>query len=185
MIYSNWLTSAGQDLRQKLGLHPISSQNTTAIRAAMPSNERAARLFAAGREKLWAFDLASARSLLTEAITADPKFPAVPFGARGCLVAFRLRSQGPQGGAACRRPLGSSISGAAPPGGRDVPKVDSDYPKAVEAYQKLFHIFPDNLDYGLLLASAQKNVSIPTLANAGHASTPSPSHARRCPDRRS
>ena len=31
----------------------------------------------------------------------------------------------------------------------------ADWPKTVEAYQTLFHLFPDRLDYGLLLASSQ------------------------------
>ncbi len=44
----------------------------------------------------------------------------------------------------------------------------SNWPQAVHAYRDLFHLFPDSLDYGLLLATAQMNVqpsaSLQTLA---------------------
>ena len=44
----------------------------------------------------------------------------------------------------------------------------ADWPKTVQAYQTLFHSFPDRLDYGLLLASAQMYIrpadSLQTLA---------------------
>ena len=177
---------AGQDLRQKLGLHRISSENSTAIRAAMPSNERAARLFAAGREKLWAFDLASARSLLTEAIAADPKYPLAH-----SALADALWHSGYEVKARKEAQLAVDLSDHLSQEQRllvegTYRKAIADYPKAVEAYQTLFHIFPDNLDYGLLLASAQRLFeAFRRIANAGHASTPSASHARRCPDRRS
>ena len=43
-----------------------------------------------------------------------------------------------------------------------------EWPKAVETYRSLFHLFPDNLDYGLLFASAQMHLdaaeSLQTLA---------------------
>jgi tetratricopeptide (TPR) repeat protein len=35
------------------------------------------------------------------------------------------------------------------------------WPRTVESYQELFRLFPDNLDYGLLLATAQINTSPP------------------------
>ena len=44
-------------------------------RAALPSNEKAARLYAEGRARLWAFDYFAARDLLNKAIAADPDFP--------------------------------------------------------------------------------------------------------------
>ena len=34
-----------------------------------------------------------------------------------------------------------------------------EWPKAVETYRSLFRLFPDNLDYGLLFASAQMHLS--------------------------
>jgi eukaryotic-like serine/threonine-protein kinase len=37
-------------------------------------------------------------------------------------------------------------------------KTIADWPKAVKAYQELFHMYPDSIDYGLLLASAQNYI---------------------------
>ncbi len=38
-------------------------------------------------------------------------------------------------------------------------KTIEDWPKATEAYRSLFNLFPDSLDYGILLASVQIHVS--------------------------
>ena len=146
---------AGQDLRQKLGLHPISSENSTATRAAMPSNERAARLFAAGREKLWAFDLVPARNLLTEAIASDPNYPLAHSALADALwhSGYEVRARKEAQRAVDLSTHLSQEQRLLVEG--TFRKSIADWPKAVEAYQTLFHMFPDNLDYGLLLASAQ------------------------------
>lgn len=149
---------AGQDLRQRLGLRPMSPANSIAVRAAMPSNERAARLFAAGREKLWAFDLASARSLLSEAISADPNYPLAH-----SAFADALWHSGYEVKARKEAQRAIDLSNHLSQEQRllvegTYRKLIADYPKAVEAYQKLFQMFPDNLDYGLLLASVQHSL---------------------------
>lgn len=149
---------AGQDLRKKLGLRALSSENSIATRAAMPSNDQAARLFAEGREKLWGFDLVSARSLLSEAIEADPNYPLAHSALADALMhsGYEVKAR-----KEARRAVDLSIhlsqeqrllvEGT-------YRKSISDWPKAVAAYQALFRLFPDNLEYGLLLASAQNNV---------------------------
>ncbi len=146
---------AGQNLREKLGLPPLSSQNSIATRAAIPSNEKAARLFAEGREKLWGFDLVSARRLLSEAIEADPSYPLAHSAFADALwhSGYEVKAR-----VEARRAVDLSnhlsqeqrllVEGT-------YRKAIADYPKAIEAYQTLFHLFPDNLEYGLLLASAQ------------------------------
>ena len=57
-----------------------------------------------------------------------------------------------------------------------------DWPKTVQAYQTLFHLFPDRLDYGLLLASAQMYItpgdSLQTLAGLRHLPPPAGDDAR-------
>jgi DNA-binding winged helix-turn-helix (wHTH) protein/TolB-like protein len=66
---------AGVDLRQSLGVGAISAEAANAMRASLPSNERAVRLYAEGRAKLWGFDFLGARDLLIKAIAADPGYP--------------------------------------------------------------------------------------------------------------
>src|SRR6185437_7946901 len=65
----------GGRLREKLGATPVSEEGTIATRAALPSNEKAARLYAEGRARLWAFDYFRAHDLLNRSIAADPDFP--------------------------------------------------------------------------------------------------------------
>src|SRR6185437_12522265 len=45
----------GEKLRQELGAGPVTEESALATRAALPSNEKAARLYAEGRAKLWGF----------------------------------------------------------------------------------------------------------------------------------
>jgi len=149
---------AGRNLREKLGLPPLLPENSTATRAAIPSNEKAARLFAEGREKLWAFDLAAARNLLSEAVQADPNYPLAHSAFADALwhSGYEVKAR-----AEARRAVDLSnhlsqeqrllVEGT-------YRKAIADWPRAIEAYQELFHLFPDNLDYGLLLASVQNNV---------------------------
>jgi len=149
---------AGQNLREKLGLPPLSPENATSTRAAIPSNEKAARLFAEGREKLWGFDLVSARNLLSHAIEADPNYPLAHSAFADALwhSGYEVRAR-----VEARRAVDLSnhlsqeqrllVEGT-------YRKAIGDWPMAVEAYQALFRNHPDNLEYGLLLASAQINL---------------------------
>jgi hypothetical protein len=70
----NLVSDLGGKLQRSLGVAAPSEGIEIATRAALPSNEKAARLYAEGRARLWAFDYFAARDLLTKAIT-DPAFP--------------------------------------------------------------------------------------------------------------
>ena len=71
----NLVSDLGGKLRRSLGVAAPSEGTEIATRAALPSNEKAARLYAEGRARLWAFDYFAARDLLNKAIAADPDFP--------------------------------------------------------------------------------------------------------------
>jgi len=151
-------SQVGNSLRHKLGLGSLSSELVTATRAALPTNEKAARLYAEGRAKLWAFDFVSARDLLIKAIAADPNYPLAhsalsdAWWHSGYQVKARAEAQ---------RALELSnqlsqeqhllVEG-------QYRRTIGDAPKAVESYRELFHLFPDSLDYGLLLASTQMEI---------------------------
>jgi len=149
---------AGLSLRQSLGVRAESPQAAGATRAALPSNERAARLYAEGRAKEWAYDFAGARDLLLEAVAADPNFPLAhaalsetwwQSGYESKARAEGLRAQ--QLSAHLSQEQRLLVDG-------QYERVTEDWPKAVETYQSLFHLFPDSLDYGLLLASTQYHI---------------------------
>jgi DNA-binding winged helix-turn-helix (wHTH) protein/tetratricopeptide (TPR) repeat protein len=149
---------AGSRLRQRLGLRANSSGDASAARLALPADQRSARLYVEGREKLWAFDFLSGRDLLLKAVAADPRFPL----AHSALSEVwwhlgytnKARAEAQQA-----RELSPDLAQ------EDRLLIEGQYwramndgPRAVETYGQLFHLFPDSLDYGLLLATAQINI---------------------------
>jgi DNA-binding winged helix-turn-helix (wHTH) protein/tetratricopeptide (TPR) repeat protein len=178
----NLVADLGGKLRQRLGAAPVSEEGTIATRAALPSNEKAARLYSEGRARLWAFDFSGARDLLTKAIAADPDFPLAHAALSdvwwhtGYDVKTRIEA---------KRALELSnhlsqeqrllVEG-------QYQRTIQDWPNAVETYRSLFHLFPDNLDYGLLFASAQMHLSaadsLQTLAVLRHLPPPLGEDAR-------
>ena len=126
---------------------------------ALPSNQLAARLYTEGRARLWAFDLLGARDLLLKAVAADPKFPL----AHSALSEAWYHL----GYAVKARAEAEEARRLAPPlTQEDRLLIEGQYwralqnwPRTVESYRALFQLFPDNLDYGLLLATAQISTS--------------------------
>jgi DNA-binding winged helix-turn-helix (wHTH) protein/TolB-like protein len=146
---------AGSRLRQRLGLRPNSTADSSAARGALPSNQLAARLYTEGRARLWAFDFLGARELLVKAVSADPDFPlshsALSEAWWHLGYALKARDEAQR-----ERELSHLLPQ------EDRLLIEGQYWRAmenssrtIEAYQSLFHLFPDNLNYGLLLAGAQ------------------------------
>ena len=155
----NLVSDLGGKLRRSLGVAAPSEGTEIATRAALPSNEKAARLYAEGRARLWAFDFFGARDLLNEAIAADPDFPLAHAALSDVWwhTGYDAKAR-----AEARRALELSnhlsqeqqllVEG-------QYQRTVQEWPKAVETYRSLFRLFPDNLDYGLLFASAQMHLS--------------------------
>jgi DNA-binding winged helix-turn-helix (wHTH) protein/tetratricopeptide (TPR) repeat protein len=146
---------AGARLRQRMGLSPNSLGEASAARVALPSNQRSARLYVDGRAKLWAFDFLGARDLLIDAVATDDKFPLAHSALSeawwhlGYQEKARVEAQR-------ARELSQELSQ------EDRLLIEgqywrsiSDWPKTVQTYRTLFHLYPDSLDYGILLATAQ------------------------------
>jgi Tfp pilus assembly protein PilF len=68
------VSQAGSQLREKLGVEAVSPVEAVSIRASLPSNRDAARLYSEGLNRLRVFDALAARDLLLRAVAADPKF---------------------------------------------------------------------------------------------------------------
>ena len=155
----NLVSDLGDRLRVSLGAAAPSEGIEVATRAALPSNAKAARFYAEGRAKLWAFDYFAARDLLNKAIAADPDFP---LSHAALSEAWWHTGYDAKARAEARRALDLSnhlsqeqqllVEG-------QYQRTVEEWPKAVETYRSLFRLFPDNLAYGLLFASAQMHVS--------------------------
>jgi eukaryotic-like serine/threonine-protein kinase len=155
----NLVSDLGGKLRRSLGVAAPSEGIEVATRAALPSNERATRLYAEGRAKLWAFDYIDARDVLSRAIAADPDFPLshtalsevwwhTGYDAKARLEARRALELSNQLSQEQRLLVEGQYQ-----------RTVEEWPEAVQTYRSLFGLFPDNLNYGLLFASAQMHLS--------------------------
>ncbi len=148
-------SQAGSRLREKLGVEAVSPVEAVSIRASLPSNRDAARLYSEGLARLRVFDALEARDLLQQAIAADPKFSLAhsALAEAWSRLGYDKKAQQEAGQA---YELSVNLSGEekllAEGRYRD---VNHENEKAIEVYRTLFTLFPDNLDYGLKLAAAQ------------------------------
>lgn len=155
---------AGARMRQSLGVQTASAENTAEARASLPANQRALQFYAEGRAKLWEYEIPAARALLQEAVAADPNYPLAhsalseAWWHQGYRVKARAEAQ-----------RAMQLSKNLPEADRllvegQYRRAAGDWPKAVETYRALFKLFPDRVDYGLLLASAASNTDMATAA---------------------
>jgi serine/threonine protein kinase/tetratricopeptide (TPR) repeat protein/TolB-like protein len=148
-------TRAGVDLRQKMGISSISLADSKSVELPVPSNPETARLYAEGLTHLRAFDALTARDLLEKAVAIDPSFALAHSTLADAWAALGYTSKARE---EAKRALDAS---------GNLPREESLFiearyrqaagegDRAIELYRSLFNFFPDNLDYGLRLASAQ------------------------------
>ncbi|HTW30928.1 MAG TPA: protein kinase, partial [Candidatus Sulfotelmatobacter sp.] len=151
------VSRAGAELRSKLGVSALSQEQSAAVRASLPSNPEAARLYSEGLQRLRLFDALAARDLLEKAAQLDPDFAPTH-----SALAEAWSSLGYESKATEQAKRGVELSAHSSPedklliSGR-AHELTSEMPQAIESYQSLLESFPDNLDYGLLLVRAQGN----------------------------
>jgi eukaryotic-like serine/threonine-protein kinase len=149
------VSQAGSRLREKLGVEAVSPVEAVSVRASLPSNRDAARLYSEGLARLRVFDALEARDLLQRAIAADPKYSL----AHSALAEAWSRlgyDKKAQQEARQAYDLSANLSreDRLVVEGR-YREIDHQYAKAIEVYRALFTLFPDNVDYGLNLATVQ------------------------------
>ena len=169
------VSRSGTQLRAKLGAAGTSQFETSGVQAAYPSTTDAMRFYSQGLIKLRAFDALGARDLFVRAVATDPSFPLAHMAlARAWqTLGYDVRAMEESKKAF---ELSEKLSR------QDYLLVEAryfeslrDWDKAVETYRALFSFFPDNLGYGLSLASAQTsggkgNDALVTLATLESAS---------------
>src|SRR5580658_8092971 len=148
-------TQAGSRLREKLGVEAVSPVEAVSVRASLPSDRDAARLYSEGLARLRVLDAPEARDLLQQAIAADPKF-ALAHSALAEAWSRLGYDKKAQQEARQAYELSANLSREekllAEGRYRD---INHENEKAIEVYRTLFTLFPDNLDYGLGLARMQ------------------------------
>ncbi len=149
------VSSAGLDLREKLGAGEVSSAEAAAVKASLPSNPQAAKFYAEGVAKLRVFDNFAARDLLQKAVQADPDHAL----AHAYLsAAWSGLGYDEKSAAEAKRAfdLSANLSRQDHLSAEGLYRDSTrEWDKATEIYKTLFDFFPDNLDYGLLLTQSQ------------------------------
>jgi eukaryotic-like serine/threonine-protein kinase len=151
------ISEAGSRMRERLAAGKISSEQAVQVRSSMPSNPKAARLYAEGLAKLESFDALAARDLLEEAVAADPKH-ALSHSALAEAWAQLGYDTKAQEEAAKAFALSHNLSREEQLSieGR-YREFSKDLPAAVVIYRTLRTFFPDELGYALRLANAQSH----------------------------
>ena len=152
---SDLVARAGSDLRQRLGIPPLTAAESASVQALESQNQQALRLYQEGLAKLRVFDALGASELLEKAAALDPSFAlahaalADAWSKLGYDV--KARDEAREAFVASRslsREQSLWIEGR-------YYETTSDPEKAADVFHTLFNFFPDNLDYGLHFAEAQ------------------------------
>jgi tetratricopeptide (TPR) repeat protein/tRNA A-37 threonylcarbamoyl transferase component Bud32 len=145
----------GSRLRDRLGVTELSASQVASVQASLPSNPAAARLYAEGLAQLRLYDAQSARRSLEQAVNADPK---LPLAHSALALAWSALGYDERAQQSAKRAYELSAGLAR----EDRMWVEGRYhdamnehEEAIKTYQSLYSFFPDNLEYGLQLASAQ------------------------------
>ncbi|MEW6368504.1 MAG: tetratricopeptide repeat protein [Acidobacteriota bacterium] len=149
------VSQVGTQLRSKLGAGQLTAAQVDSLHATLPASSEVTRLYAEGVSKLRSFDALSARAPLERAVKADPNY---------CLAHSALAQAWTRLGydekAKQESKLAMDLSAALPREERLLVEgqyrtANREWEKGVEIYRTLWTFFPDNLEYGLLLAGAQ------------------------------
>jgi serine/threonine protein kinase/predicted negative regulator of RcsB-dependent stress response len=149
------VSRAGAELRAKLDIGPLSQAQSTLVKASLPSNPEAARLYAEGLQRLRVFDSLSASDLLQRAAALDPEHAPT-----SSALAAAWSALGYAGRAKAQAQRALELSGGSPREERllieaRAHEFSAETAQAIESYRALWEFFPDNVDYGLALIRTQ------------------------------
>jgi tetratricopeptide (TPR) repeat protein len=152
---SDLAARVGEKLREKLGAGSVTTADAGAVRASLPSNPEAVRLYSEGLARLRVFDALGARDLLEMAVVVDPNYASAHSALAGAWSTLGYDAKAKEEAKrAFELSKNFSREDRLMIEGRYRETV-SEWDKAVEIYQTLWRFFPDNLDYGVRLAAAQ------------------------------
>lgn len=153
--------SLGVGLRAHLGIAALSPAQASELRATIPASPVAARAYADGLRALAAGDPVAARKALEQAIAVEPDFPLAYvslvqawMGLGDEIHARAAAQKALSNSAGLARPQQLLIDGLYREAGHE-------WDRAVKDYRALFTFYPDDLQYGLLLARAQVKAGKP------------------------
>jgi eukaryotic-like serine/threonine-protein kinase len=156
------VSKAGAELRAKLGISALSDEQSASVKASLPSNPEAARLYSQGLQALRLLDARTARESLEKAASLDPDYAPThsALAEAWSLLGYESKAKD-QAKRALELSANSSREERLLIEGR-AHELLAERPQAIESYRALWEFFPDNIEYGLCLIRAQ--------VDAGHGS---------------
>jgi DNA-binding winged helix-turn-helix (wHTH) protein/tetratricopeptide (TPR) repeat protein/TolB-like protein len=153
------VSRAGQRLRAALGWSEPSPADARAAAALLPGSPEGAHLYAEGLTRLRAFDSLGARDLLQRAAEVNPDSAVIH-----SALSLAWIGLGDDGKAREQAERAVQLSAALPKQERlaieaRAAEAKKDWSRASEIYRSLWTFYPDNLEYGLRLASALSSSS--------------------------
>ena len=149
------LSEAGARLREKLAIRELAPAEFASVKASLPTNTQAAKLYSEALTRLRAFEPLPARDLFEAVVTMDPTNSRAHSALSEAweLLGYQERSQDE-----ARKAF--ELATALPAADRlwvEARSYESakEWEKAIKAYSELFLSYPDNVDCGLRLASAE------------------------------
>jgi serine/threonine protein kinase/tetratricopeptide (TPR) repeat protein len=149
------VSQIGARMREHLGAGQVTSAQATQVRASLPADPKAARLYSEGLNKLRAFETLAARDLLTQAVEADPQSPQTHAALSGALLELGYDNTAKDEAQRAFQ-LSTNLSNEErlwmEAQYRD---LNNENAKAIQIVRTLADLYPDSLAYGLRLASLQ------------------------------
>jgi serine/threonine protein kinase len=145
----------GLRLREKLDLGGLTQNEIAALRATLPANQEAARLYAEGLMKLRLYDPLAARDLLEKAVAADPDYPLSHAALAETWTALGYDANALAEGKKAFETSGKLSREESLNVEARYHEAAKNWTKATEIYRTLSIFYPDDLEYGLRLVSAQ------------------------------
>jgi serine/threonine protein kinase/tetratricopeptide (TPR) repeat protein len=146
----------GAELRNKLGVGGITGADAIGVRASLPSDPMAARFYAEGLKRQRLHDAQGARDSLERAIAIEPGYLLAHSALAECWIELGYEDN-------AKTEAKKAFDLSANLSREERLSVEArfrqtrrEWGKAAELYGNLFNLFPDNLQYGLDLANAQR-----------------------------
>jgi serine/threonine protein kinase/tetratricopeptide (TPR) repeat protein len=149
------VTGTGITLRQALKIDQVDAATAELMRASMPSNTQAAQNYAEGVTKLRMSDALGARDLLQKAIASDPNYAMAHSALSTAWDQLGYDSKKQEEAKRAFDLSGKLLREQKLLVEARYREATSEWDKAADIYRNLQSIAPDELDYGLRLASTQ------------------------------
>ncbi|HSS52698.1 MAG TPA: winged helix-turn-helix domain-containing protein [Thermoanaerobaculia bacterium] len=144
----------GREMRRELGWADPSPEQVKAAQKLQPESPEAERPYAQGLEKLHVYDAQGARDLLQQAVKAEPNSAVIHSALSRAWTGLGYDAQGLEEARQAVRLAASLPNEQRLAIEARFHEASREWAKASEIYRSLWTFYPDNLDYGLLLANS-------------------------------